>query len=205
MMLDVTNRTIVIVGGGAVAARKARGLLKAGATRITCVAPAFCDEMPPQIRRVEKPYDSGDLDGATLAFAATDQSEINDQVVRDAHARNLLVNRADADDCEPGDFIIPAVLARGGVQINVAAGSPALAAFIRDRLAQSLDPRWDRMADAMRTLRPIIRESGLEIEERRRIFLELATDEAMDLLHAHGWDALREWLLQRHPELHNSH
>jgi precorrin-2 dehydrogenase/sirohydrochlorin ferrochelatase len=203
LLLDVTGRMIVIIGGGAVAARKARGLLEAGAGRIRCVAPEFCTELPTQIERVEQTYRPEHLDGAALVFAATDSPEINQAVVRDARTRNLLVNRADADEEEPGDFTAPAPLRRGMVTIAVSAGSPALAALIRDRLNGLFDPRWQQMADAMRQLRPLVKSAGLDIAARRRIFQELASEEALDAA-AGGSQAVREWLLGRHPELRHA-
>lgn len=201
VMLDVTRRTIVIVGGGAVAARKARGLLDAGAARVICVAPGFCKELPPEAQRVDQPYRPEHLNGATLVFAATDRPEVNDAVVRDAHARGLLVNRADADEEEPGDFTIPAQLRRGLVTMTVSAASPALAALIRDRLAGQFDPRWQQLADAMQVLRPLVKTAGVDIAMRRGIFRELASDEALRIVAEGGTEGLRTWLIERHPEL----
>lgn len=200
-MLDVTGRTILIVGGGAVAARKARGLLEAGAKTVRCVAPHFCDEVPCGVERICEAYRPERLDGAGLVFAATDQPDVNEAVVRDAHARKLLVNRADADEAEPGDFTIPAQLRRGEVVVGVSAGSPALAALIRDRLEASFDPRWEQMAAAMQELRPLIKSAGPGIELRRRIFRELASEDALNMLALGGVAGLREWLLGRYPEL----
>ncbi|HEY2586008.1 MAG TPA: bifunctional precorrin-2 dehydrogenase/sirohydrochlorin ferrochelatase [Tepidisphaeraceae bacterium] len=199
--LDVTGRTILIVGGGAVAARKARRLIEAGARRVRCVAPAFCDELPPEVDRVRGTYCPDHLTGATLVFAATDRADVNEAVVRDAHARNLLVNRADGDDEEPGDFAVPAKLRRGDVTVTVTAGSPTLAAMIRDRLADLFDPRWAQIAEAMRGLRPWIKSAGVDVATRRTIFRELATEEALALLSDRGPAGLREWLLARHPQL----
>jgi len=199
--LDLIGRTILIVGGGAVAARKARGLIEAGAGRVRCVAPAFCDELPAQVDRVPGVYCPDHLAGAALVFAATDRAEVNDAVVRDARARNLLVNRADVDEEEPGDFAVPAVLRRGDVTVAVSAGSPALAAMVRNQLDESFDSRWAQMADTMRELRPWIMSAGVDIATRRMIFRELATEEALGLLAAHGSAGLRQWLLARHPEL----
>jgi precorrin-2 dehydrogenase/sirohydrochlorin ferrochelatase len=97
MILDVTGRTVVIIGGGEVAARKARGLLDAGAGFVKCVAPEFSPDLPVEVERVPEQYRPTHLEGANLVFAATNLPEVNEQVVRDAHARHLLVNRADAD------------------------------------------------------------------------------------------------------------
>jgi precorrin-2 dehydrogenase / sirohydrochlorin ferrochelatase len=201
--LDVTGRTILIVGGGAVAARKARGLIESGAGRVRCVAPAFCDEFPAEVDRVRGTYCPDHLTGATLVFAATDRADVNEAVVRDAHARNLLVNRADPDDEEPGDFALPAKFRRGEVTVTVSAGSPALAAMIRDRLDTQFDPRWAQMADAMRELRPWIKSAVVGIDTRRTIFRELATEDALGCLADRGLEGLRKWLLARHPELNH--
>ena len=204
VLLDVTDRLAVIIGGGTVAARKARGLLEAGADRIRCVAPAFCDELSPLVERVAEPYRAEHLDGAALVFAATDNADVNDAVVREARARNVPVNRADSDEDDPGDFLVPARIRRGDVLIAISAGSPALAAFIRDRLSETFDSRWETMAHAMQTLRPFVKSAGLDIAHRRQIFRELAREDALNVLGSQGVDGLRRWLLERHPELHHA-
>src|SRR5687768_11992217 len=83
LMLDLTDRPVVIVGGGEVAVRKVRGLLDAGAPRITVVATDFHADLPPTVVRVAERYEARHLDGAELVFAATDGREVNDAVVRD--------------------------------------------------------------------------------------------------------------------------
>lgn len=204
VLLDVTRWTVVIIGGGAVAARKARGLLESGAARVRCVAPQFCAEMPAAIERVPQTYRPEHLNGANLVFAATDQPQVNQTVVRDAHTLGLLANRADADEDEPGDFTVPAQLRRGAAVITVSAGSPALAALIRDRLDELFDPRWQHMADAMQQLRPLVRSAGVETAVRRQVFRELATEEALNVLADRGTGGLYDWLLERHPELRHA-
>jgi precorrin-2 dehydrogenase/sirohydrochlorin ferrochelatase len=202
MMLDVADRLIVIVGGGSVAVRKARGLLECGATRVRCVAPEVHDDMPEGVERMLARYVAGHLDGASLVFAATDDPEVNAAVVRDARARGVLVNRADADGGEPGDFSTPARLRVSGVVVAVAAGSAALSAKIRDSLRKRWDPRWSEMAAAMQSLRPaIVARQDLKPRRRQQVFRALATYEAMNVLVEGGEDALRAWLTERFPEL----
>jgi precorrin-2 dehydrogenase/sirohydrochlorin ferrochelatase len=203
MMLDVGGRRVVIIGGGKVATRKAQGLIEAGAA-VRCVAPQFCNEMPAGIERVAEEYQSRHLDGAMFVFAATDRADVNEAVVRDARARGLLVNRADAETGEPGDFITPAVHRLGSVVVTVSAGSPALAALVRDRLGEACDTRWGEMAQLMQELRPMIKSAGSEAESRRQILRELATPEALDVLASGGPSAVRQWLLSRHPELNHA-
>jgi siroheme synthase-like protein len=204
-MLDVTDRLVVIVGGGAVAVRKARGLVDCGAKRVRCVSPKFDGGIPDSVERIEGRYESRHLDGASLAFAATDDPAVNAAVVRDGRARGIFVNRADAttDDGEPGDFATPAQFRDGAVNVTVSAGgSPALAALIRDGIEARWDPRWSCMAGAMQIIRPII-VGGADLSPRRRqqIFHELASEEAIGVVAEGGVEGLRAWLIDRFPEL----
>src|SRR4051794_38596804 len=98
LMLDVDHRLVVIVGGGVVAGRKARGLIECGASRVRCVSPTFDAGIPDGVERIVARYEPRHLDGASLAFAATDDPAVNAAVVRDGRARGVLVNRADATD-----------------------------------------------------------------------------------------------------------
>ena len=201
LMLNVSDRLIVIIGGGSVAARKAKVLLESGAKHIRIVAPAFCDEVPQGLERIEARYEPQHLDGATLVFAATDVPEVNTAVVTDAHERNLLVCRADGTDESAGDFSTPAILRMGPVTVTVAAGSPALAARIRDSLDARWDSRWSDMAIALQALRPMILERVSAQKERASILRDLATPEALDVLGRCGVAGLRSWLVARYPEL----
>jgi siroheme synthase-like protein len=198
-MLDVTDRLVVIIGGGQVAVRKARGLLEAGALRVRCVSPDFAPEMPESVERLREPYDARHLDGAGLVFAATDLAAVNDAVVRDARSRGALVSRADFDDEQPADFITPARLRQGPVMVAVSTGgSPALSVLIRNGLLERWDPRWSRMAEMMLSLRRKVIEQLDEPAARRAAFRDLATEEALNVLDAGGVAAVVQWLVARH-------
>ena len=103
--LDVRSCRVVIVGGGPVAARKAAGLLAAGARAVVVISPTFDAAMPAGVERVVGVFEPSQLDGARLVFAATNRPEINAAVAAAARERNLFVNRADGDaEGEPSDF-----------------------------------------------------------------------------------------------------
>ncbi len=196
LMLDVTARPIVIVGGGKVAARKCTGLLAAGATSIRVVSPEFCDGVPSAVVRVAERFEARHLDGAGLVFAATNIPAVNDAVVRDAHARGLLVNRADGSDTEPGDFATPALHREGAVTLTVSAGgSPVLATKIRDCIVRHLDRDLLMMADAMTQLRDtVLNDPNASEAQRRAVFLQLASDEAIAALRDGGLEGLTSWV-----------
>jgi precorrin-2 dehydrogenase/sirohydrochlorin ferrochelatase len=197
-MLDVSQRPIVIIGGGRVAARKAKGLLDAGATQITVVAPEFCDLVPGHVKRITARYASDHLAGAGLVLAATDDADVNAAVVRDAHQLGVLVSRADSTDEDAGDFSTPAVIREENLVVTVSAGgSPTLAAALRDELQSQLNPRWSKMASAMKVLRPRAL-AIVSVEKRRELLRDMATPAAMDVLNLDGIEALWNWLRQRH-------
>jgi len=201
-MLDVSRRLVVIIGGGEVALRKARGLLAAGAENVRAVALQFHGDFPGGVERVLQAYRPEHLEGAGLVLAATDSPAVNAAVVGDARARGVLVSRADADEEAPGDFITPARLDRGPITVTVSAGSPALAAMIRDRLADGFDPAWPALASAMQAIRPRVLANGKMGGLRRREALRtLATPQAMAIVSDSGKEGLWKWIVERFPEL----
>lgn len=136
IFLDLRGRTVVVIGGGRVAARKAAGLADAGA-RVRVIAPRLDRKL--RAERIERrPYRAGDLRGAVLAFAATDDREVNHAVAAEARRRRIPVNVADsAEDCT---FLAPARVAVGDLQIAVSTGgtNPRLARRLRQRLEAEL-------------------------------------------------------------------
>lgn len=148
--------TAVIVGGGAVATRKARALIDAGA-RVTIVAPEVSSDLADaerlrQLTIVRKEYDRERLNGATLVIAATDSRDVNAQIAVDAQANGQLVNITDHPD--EGNFHMMALHRVGDVTIAVSAGGvPGAAARIRDAIADRFDARYERAVSALRGLR----------------------------------------------------
>jgi cobalt-precorrin 5A hydrolase/precorrin-3B C17-methyltransferase len=130
---------VVVVGGGAVAERKIRGLLQAGAA-VRVISPALAAGLQALadggvIEWRARAYQPGDLAGARLAFAATDQRAVNAQVAGEADALGLLCNVA--DDPQAGGFHLPAVHREPGlvVAVSTAGASPARAKRLRDQIA----------------------------------------------------------------------
>jgi precorrin-2 dehydrogenase / sirohydrochlorin ferrochelatase len=202
LFLDVSRRNIIIIGGGAVAARKASGILAAGGKSVRAVAPKFVREFPQEVEKKVGNFEPADLDGANLAFAVTDSTAVNDAVVAEARKRGILVQRADGEESDdPADFITPAILRTGPIVVAVSAGgSPALAAGLRDALAGIVTDDWVNLAEALKQLRPKIKSSGLPIARRREIFRALATAEASSELAAGGMVRLTQWAEAKFPD-----
>ena len=138
-LTNLRGALVVVVGGGAVGARKLRGLLAIGAV-VRLISPAVTPELRAladsgAITWHARAYQPGDLTGARLVFTATDQRAVNAQVADDAAALGLLCNVA--DDPRAGDFHLPAVYREPGllVAVSTAGASPARAKRLRDQIA----------------------------------------------------------------------
>jgi hydroxymethylbilane synthase len=143
IVLHMRGRLAAVVGGGGVAERKIAALLDAGA-QIRAIAPSMTPELERlaadgRIAWLRKTFDAADLDGARLAFAATDDDAVNQAVVAAARARGILVN--DAGRGERGDFVTPAVHRRNSLTIAVDTGgtAPAVAKLIREQIGAALE------------------------------------------------------------------
>ena len=174
--LDLTGRSVLVVGGGSVAFEKVRGLLDCGA-RVTVVAPEVAPELlclP--IELLQRRYHSSDLRGRFLVVAATSSTPVNRRVFADAEARNVFCNVVDVP--ELCSFILPAVHREGPIAVAVSTGgaSPALAQRIRDDVAGLVGPRHADLAEELRALRPWAKEHLPTYEARRDFFQQRVED-----------------------------
>jgi len=138
LLLDLTGRKVVIVGGGSVALRRVASVLTAGAA-VTLVAPDVAEELREFDLTIEqRRYVDGDLAGAWLAIAATDDSSVNEAVAREAADRTIFCIRADAADA--GSARMPAVYRSGPITLAVNAGDdPRRAVGLRNAIAAALE------------------------------------------------------------------
>jgi precorrin-2 dehydrogenase/sirohydrochlorin ferrochelatase len=158
--LLVTGRRVLVVGGGRVAAEKARGLLAAGAV-VHVVAPSVGEDVRGlDVTWDERPYAQGDVVGYRLAVACTDDPATNQAVFDDGEAAGVWVNAA--DDPERCSYTLPARLDRGRVLVTVSTGghSPALASWLRDRLAEQVGDEVDTLAGLLAEARAELLAGG---------------------------------------------
>lgn len=162
--LDVSGRTCLVVGGGSVAARKARTLLDCGGV-VTVIAPTFSEEMEALIPRLHaferRPYCEGEAATFRLVITATGIPEVDGAVYADAEAVGVWANSA--DDVAHSSFILPAVHHDGPVTISVSTGgvSPALASWLRTRLAAGYGDGLGVLAHLLGEARSNLKRAGL--------------------------------------------
>jgi siroheme synthase-like protein len=154
----------LVVGGGPVAAQKVRGLLAADA-EVTVVAPEIVEDIAALgVRCERRPYRRPEAADYRLVVAATGDPAVNQQVFDDADAAGVWVNSA--DDPARCSFTLPAVVRRGRLTVTVSTGghSPALAAWLRDRLDTELGPEYDQLVGVLADVRSEIQTTGRATE-----------------------------------------
>ncbi|MHB1928901.1 MAG: precorrin-2 dehydrogenase/sirohydrochlorin ferrochelatase family protein [Acidimicrobiales bacterium] len=163
--LVVAGRRCLVVGAGAIGARKAEGLLAAGAD-VTVVATVVGGEVRAlPVTWHERAYRSTDLAGVWLAMVATGDAEVNRVVRADADAAGVWVNAA--DDPRSCSFTLPAVVRQGPVMVTVSTGghSPALATWLKQHVAAELGPEWAALAELLAEVRDRVRAEGRSTED----------------------------------------
>jgi uroporphyrin-III C-methyltransferase/precorrin-2 dehydrogenase/sirohydrochlorin ferrochelatase len=169
LQLRMGGRLAVLVGAGAVARRKAEKLAQAGA-RLRIIAPQVERAHPdhPGTERVDRPYAGpGDLAGACLVIAATDDGTLNARISADARAMGALVLRADAP--EDSDVAFPATLRQGALTVSFATDGvcPAYAARLKDAAKGRYGPEQARRLETIRQAKLVPGFRTLPAGERR--------------------------------------
>lgn len=144
--LDIKDKHCLVVGGGAVASRKAETLVECGGI-VTIVSPEFTQKLidmsqHPAVTLIQRPYRTRDMDGKFLVIGATDDQHLNRKINADAEARNMLCNIADVPDiC---NFILPSIIRRGDlcIAISTSGKSPAFAKRLRKELEKTFGDEY---------------------------------------------------------------
>lgn len=166
VFLDLHGLDVLVVGGGRIGARKAEGLVSAGA-RVHLVA----TEVGPDVDRSamtsvsERPFEASDIEGKRLVITATGEVDTDRCIAAAARSGEVWTNAADQPaDCE---FILPAVTRAGRVTgaISTDGASPALAGYLRDRLAEILTVDIGRVADTLAAERAVVKARGDSTED----------------------------------------
>jgi siroheme synthase-like protein len=171
IVLRLAGRRCVVVGGGAVASRKVGTLVRSGAD-VLVVAPEIAPEIESfaasgGVRIERRPFEPSDLNGALLAFAATDRRDVNQSVAEAAEERGLLVNVA--DDPSASDFTNPGLVRRRDITLAISTGgrSPAFARFLREQLQEWLTDARCTLLEVITEVRRDLRAAGKSPDPER--------------------------------------
>nr|WP_245339116.1 bifunctional precorrin-2 dehydrogenase/sirohydrochlorin ferrochelatase [Paenibacillus shirakamiensis] len=193
-MLKGNTVTAIVIGGGVVAERKVKSLLKAGAA-VRVVSPKLTAWLTEQWTRERitcllRPYQAGDVRDAHLVYAATDQVSINAKIVDEANRAHIPVNRADQGDM--GTFLSPSVLSRGNLVIAVSTlgAGPLAAVQITKELQHQYGPEYEHYLDILSLIRSTVKQHEPDIQKRRKL-LQAALN--MDLMQYVRSEQFKMW------------
>ncbi len=165
--LVLQGRTCVVVGAGDVGERKIDALLESGA-EVVVIGPDATPDVRAwardgRIAWTDREYAAGDLHGAFLAIAATDDREVNKRIAEEASERRVLLNVV--DDPELCMFTAPALLKRGDLTVAISTNgkSPAMARKVREDLEARFPQDYGDLVEAAAEARAALREEGRHV------------------------------------------
>lgn len=198
---NLRGRTVLVVGGGEIAVRKARLISEAGA-KVRVVAPVIEPELQEMAEQSgghceHRGYAAHDLDDVVLAIAATDDEALNAQVSTDAQARNVPVNAVDAP--ELCTVIFPAIVDRSPLIIAVSSGShaPVLARLTRARIETLFPHSYGRLAQLAQRFRAQVKAAFPSINHRRVFWENVFQGDVAERVFAGQDDAAAQLLTER--------
>ncbi len=193
---DLRGRSVVVIGGGNVAERKIKGLVEAGAA-VTVISPEVTPLLSGMVEQglvqlVPRQFQNGDLHGAWLVVAATDDEAVQKSVYNEAQERRIFCNVVDKP--EVCSFIVPSTVRRGDLCLAISTGgrSPALAKALRKDLEKKFGPEWSVMISLIGKLRALILEDcqGKEAGERCS---GIADPAILKWIEKGDWKRLEDW------------
>ena len=190
IMLKLTGKRTVVIGGGAVGLRKVR-MLKGTGAHVTLIAEAMADDpCLDGVKVIRTRYDPEFLDGAALVFACTDDQSLNAQIAADARKAGAIVNCVDQpEDC---DFYVPALVVDEDVIVAIGTGgaAPSLAGRLKKCIAEALPERIGRFARVLARMRETVKARVPDLQRRGEILKTLAGQESYEAFLADGAEAL---------------
>jgi len=202
--LKLHDRLCVVIGGGNVALRKIRSLLACGAV-VRIVSSNVLYDLAKIIREhrlewLKRDYVEGDLQGAFLAFAATSDPVVQQQVKEEAERYKIILNSA--DDPVGSNFHVPAHFRRGELLVTVSTGgsSPALSKQLREWLEQEIGLEYESVVGFLALVRDAVVSRDNDSTVHKELFQNLLKVDIVKLIRDKNWFDLQMMLLQELPE-----
>lgn len=184
--LDLAGRRVLVIGGGVIAEGKARQLVEAGAA-VRIVSPTLTEALSilaeqGTITWRQGIFDESDLNDLWLVISATDDQAVNEFVAKLATERKLLCNVV--DQTALCNFITPALVTRGDIQIAVSSGggSPSVAQRVKREIGELIGEEYGELLEIAAEMRAEAKRRIPDFEQRRIVLHAFAESEAIKLL-----------------------
>ena len=193
LMIDLSGRQVVIIGGGSVGERKATLFSKYADT--TVISAGFTPKLEElkdggKVKLVQADLGSMSNDkiadiisNAFLVIPATNDTSLNSRIVEIAQKSDILINKVDS----VGDVVVPSVITRGDLTIGISTlgSSPALSKYTRKKIEQVITPQYADMIRLQNEMRTYLKQTVSEQEKRKEILWAILNNRGV-------WDALSE-------------
>ena len=140
VMLDITDKNFLIIGGGPAAAEKLRSLGQTG-KKIRVIAKEFTEPFHEKdwLELVKKPYEKGDLTGFDIVYVGINDPVKEAEILADARELGILINFV--DKVETSDFISPAVFMKKNFSLFISTygKGPGMSKKIRKTIEEKID------------------------------------------------------------------
>ena len=173
VLLDLKKKKCCVIGGGKVAERKVKTLLKADSL-VSVISPALTEGLKKLARgknivHEKTVYKRSLIKGSFLVVAATDKQAVNEQVSRDAQDLGILTNIVDVPSLS--NFIVPSIIERNGLIISISTSgkAPCLSKKIRKDLAEKFVPRYAVLLKSLTRVRCSLKSENLDEKKRKAV------------------------------------
>ncbi len=184
--LDLAGRRVLVIGGGVIAEGKARQLVEAGAI-VQIVSPMLAEALSRLAEQGTITWRQGvfvesDLNGIGLVISATDDQAVNESVAKLAAERKMLCNVV--DQTALCNFITPALITRGDIQIAISSGggSPSVAQRVKREIGELIGEEYGELLEIAAEMRAEAKRLIPDFEQRRVVLHAFAESEAIELL-----------------------
>lgn len=197
VFIEIKDKKCVVIGGGVVAERKIKTLLNYGAN-IMVISPKITKSIEKliqsnKISHIKKLYTKDDLKDALIVVAATSNSAVNKQIVKDA---KFLVNSVEKrEEYIKNDnikYIVPAIFEKEGLIVAISTEFPALSKTLREEIKKYYGKDFALYIKYLKKLRGELKEKISDAKKRRKIFREIASKEIVSILRQDGFRKAKE-------------
>jgi precorrin-2 dehydrogenase / sirohydrochlorin ferrochelatase len=186
LFLDISGKSCIVTGGGKIAERKVLMLLKFNAD-VRVISPKITAALSKlsesgKIEVIEREYKDGDLDRASLVFAATNKKEINERIKKEAAVKGIPVNVV--DDPVLCDFIVPSIVRKGPIVIAVSTSGvlPSLSKKLKKEISGYITEDYIKYARIIGKFRKLLIEIVRDKKKRAEIMAEINKADMKELI-----------------------
>lgn len=187
LFLDISGKSCIVTGGGKIAERKVVMLLKFNA-EVKVISPKINGALSKllesgKIKVIEREYKDGDLNEASLVFAATNKKEINERIKNEAALKGILVNVV--DDPVLCDFIVPSIVKKGPIVIAISTSGvlPSLSKKLRKEISEHISEDYIKYVQIVGNFRKLLIETVKDKKKRAEIMAEINMADMKELIH----------------------